>query len=166
MYRALKINAQAFDEIRIITVPRFKESRSSGDEWRISARIEFYRKGNLIYGKGGAINIQRACIHLGYLYDKAVDDGHGMFAGEGVTCDQEGCSETDTDVYVLKEGWVEERWVENVTVERRLAPGGEYRRFCKKHRHRGNSHREDNDKNYEIMDRADPRYPSNGRKQR
>lgn len=153
MYRALKIDAQAFDEIRITTVPRFKESYLSGDEWRISARIEFYRKGNLIHEEG-AMNVQRACNYLGYLHDKAVGEGKGIFMGEGVTCDQEGCSETDTDVYVLKEGWVE-----NGTVKRRLMTGGEYRRFCKRHRYRGDSHREDNDGNYEIMDRADPRYP-------
>ncbi len=43
--RALKPDAQAFDEVRIRTVPRWKESGLSGDEWRISATVEFWRKG-------------------------------------------------------------------------------------------------------------------------
>lgn len=43
--RALRPDAQACDEIRIYTVPRYKTSGLSGDEWRISAVTEFYRKG-------------------------------------------------------------------------------------------------------------------------
>ena len=46
--RALKPDAQAFDEVRIVTVPRYKRSDLSGDEWRISAEIQFYRNGVLI----------------------------------------------------------------------------------------------------------------------
>lgn len=34
---ALRPDAQAFDEIRIVTVPRYKQSGLSGDEWRIHA---------------------------------------------------------------------------------------------------------------------------------
>ncbi len=45
---ALKPDAQAFDEIRIKIVPRFKESELSGDGWRISCQFEFYRNGDII----------------------------------------------------------------------------------------------------------------------
>ena len=43
------------DEIRIVTVPRFKESELSGDEWRTSVRMQILRKGIVLrerrYGK-------------------------------------------------------------------------------------------------------------------
>lgn len=40
------------DEVRIVTVPRWKESELSGDEWRFSTRIELYRKGHLLARSG------------------------------------------------------------------------------------------------------------------
>jgi hypothetical protein len=33
---------QNVDEVRIATIPRYKTSDISGDEWRISAKIEFF----------------------------------------------------------------------------------------------------------------------------
>ena len=33
-----------YDEVRITTVPRYKTSSLSGDEWRTSARIQILRK--------------------------------------------------------------------------------------------------------------------------
>jgi hypothetical protein len=50
--RALRPDAQAFDEVRIVTVPRYKISGLSGDEWRISSHIEFYRKGRKVHERG------------------------------------------------------------------------------------------------------------------
>ena len=40
---------QAFDEIRIKTEPRYKQSGLSGDEWRISGKIEFMYKGEVVF---------------------------------------------------------------------------------------------------------------------
>lgn len=42
--KAYRPDAQAFDEVRITTVPRWKESELSGDEWRISAKMEFLNR--------------------------------------------------------------------------------------------------------------------------
>jgi len=50
--RALRPDAQAFDEVRIVTVPRYKTSGMSGDEWRISATIQFMRKGRIVHERG------------------------------------------------------------------------------------------------------------------
>ena len=50
--RALKPDAQAFDEVRITTVPRYKMSGLSGDEWRISGKIQLLRKGKVVAEKG------------------------------------------------------------------------------------------------------------------
>ena len=44
IWRDLKPDAQAFDAVRITTVPRYKTSGLSGDEWRISAHVELLRK--------------------------------------------------------------------------------------------------------------------------
>ena len=82
VHRAVKPDAQAFDEIRIITVPRYKTSGMSGDEWRISARIEFMRNGQVVNTEGGIRNVETAARHLSYLFDVATDNGQGYFAGE------------------------------------------------------------------------------------
>jgi len=49
--RALRPDAQAFDEVRITTVPRYKMSGLSGDEWRISGKIQLLRKGRVVAEK-------------------------------------------------------------------------------------------------------------------
>ena len=154
IHRALKPDAQAFDEVRIVTVPRYKESGLSGDEWRISARIEFYRKGRLVHSEGWG-RVEGACAAVGYFFQKATDDGKAMFAGENNAdgrplCDQEGCAQLATVAYRLKKGFNRDG------SERRLIAslgndGGEYRCFCERHKTRGNCGLEDADNNYEPM---------------
>lgn len=144
MRRAMKPNAQAFDEVRIVTVPRYKESHLSGDEWRISAQIQFYRNGEII-STSGARNVKTACAHIGYRYDEATDNGKGFFAGESEFCDQEGCSNLATVYYRLKKGY------NNDGSERRLSDEGEYRAFCHRHETRGDCGLEDADSNYEQI---------------
>lgn len=143
--RAMKPDAQGFDEIRIITVPRFKESELSGDEWRISGRTQFLRNGVVIHEIGSARDVSVAARHLAFRLDEAHDEGHGHFAGEGDFCDQEGCCRTDTKVFRLKKGYNRDG------SERRLSEG-EYRRFCPQHAHRGDCGLEDADSNYEVVD--------------
>jgi len=46
---ALRPDANSFDEIRIRTIPRYKTSGLSGDEWRISMVTEFLRKGKVVH---------------------------------------------------------------------------------------------------------------------
>jgi hypothetical protein len=88
---ALRPDAQAFDEVRIFTVPRYKTSGLSGDEWRVHAEVQFYRKGRLIFSEG-CRDVRTACgLAFGY-YVKGCDDGRAYFAGDGTTCDQEGCA--------------------------------------------------------------------------
>lgn len=40
-----------YDEIRITTVPRFKTSELSGDEWRVSTHVVVLRKGRVVAEK-------------------------------------------------------------------------------------------------------------------
>lgn len=145
-YRALRPDAQAFDEVRIVTVPRYKESEMSGDEWRISARVEFYRKGQLKHISEPWRDVQTACNFLGYLYATACDDGHAWYAGEGGLCDQEGCSNAATVTYRLKKRYCRE----GHPTEAR----GEFRCFCDRHDRRGDCGLEDSDSNYEKLDQG------------
>lgn len=144
--RALKPDAQGFDEVRIVTVPRWKESELSGDEWRISARIEFYRKGKLVHS-ASTRNVESGCAQVGYHHANGLDEGKGFFAGETDICDQEGCCEKATVFLRLKKGFNRDG------SERRLwANDGEYRAFCLRHKMRGDCGLEDADNNYEPIE--------------
>jgi len=138
---ALRPDAQAFDEIRIVTVPRFKQSGLSGDEWRIHAEAQFYRKGRLIFSEG-CRNVQTACGLLYGWYVRACDDGKGYFAGDGVTCDQEGCHEPATVCYRRKHAYCD-RGHKSDPSDVAL-----YRHFCERHRERGDCAFDDADANY------------------
>lgn len=141
---ALKPDAQAFDEIRIRTIPRFKESELSGDEWRISTIVEFYRNGELVHTSGGTLDIETACGFLYHDFQKAIDDGKAYFAGDGIHCDQEGCAEKATFMYRIKEAY-DDRGKRDQTYD------GYNRCFCEKHSHRGDSDLGDRDENYELV---------------
>jgi len=138
---ALRPDAQAFDEIRIITVPRYKQSGLSGDEWRIHAEAQFFRKGKLIFSEG-ASNMEHAAGLLYSWYLHAQADGKAYFAGDGVTCDQEGCHEPVTVRYRRLFDYCRSGHKTEVTDIAR------YRHFCEKHKTRGDCALDDADLNY------------------
>ncbi len=146
-WRALKPDAQAFDEIRIITVPRYKESYLSGSEWRISAQMQFYRKGKLIF-VDECSDVKHACYLVGARHMEASDRGEGHFGGERDVCDQEGCCEKATVAYRLKKEFSRDNpheWnkpYDHVT----------YRLFCDRHKTRGDQGGDDTDDNYEQIE--------------
>ena len=144
--RALKPDAQAFDEVRIITVPRYKQSYLSGDEWRISASIQFFRKGKLIH-EVGCGSIESAVYLVGARYMEACDNAKGYFAGEGDICDQEGCSETATVTYRVKREYSRT----NPHEWNKETSGLVIRKFCDRHKIRGDSSFDDSDQNYELI---------------
>lgn len=138
---ALRPDAQAFDEIRIFTVPRYKTSGLSGDEWRIHAEVQFFRKGKLIFSEG-CRNVQTACGLMYSWYVRACDDGKAYFAGDGITCDQEGCHESATIRYRRLNDYCQDGHKSKVS-EISL-----YRHFCEKHKTRGDCALDDADLNY------------------
>lgn len=148
MNNAIRPDAQAFDEIRIRVVPRFKDSELSGSEWRISAVMEFYRKGKLILDDQVS-NMETACGVLYSKYVSAVDDGHGYFGGDGVHCDQEGCNELASFKYAIKQDYCS--GYGNCGQKKDLYNGA-LRHFCEKHSHRGDSDLQDNDENYQLIE--------------
>ena len=148
--RADRPDSQFVDEIRIVTVPRWKESEMSGDEWRISARIDFYRKG-VVVGSKGARDVAMAARLVDYYLLTGRENGEIDTPNTlGQCCDQEGCCEPWTVRYRLKARYGSDgkvipvsKWMEGVT---------EYRAFCDKHKDRGDCGLDDADNNYELMD--------------
>jgi len=139
---ATRPDAQAFDEIRIVTTPRYKTSGLSGDEWRISAMVQFFRKGKVIHSVRRR-NIETAA---GFLYADmltAIDDGHAYFAGDGEHCDQEGCGEKAVVRYKIKKKFCRDGRVHEQF-------GTQYRHFCDQHKKRGDCGL-DADDNYEEI---------------
>ena len=141
VWRDLRPDAQAFDEIRITTVPRFKESELSGDEWRISAKVELLRKGRVAFDRSFR-SIETACAFLPAVHAEAIDSGRAMFAGEGEFCDQEGCAEQATVTYRKRADYCRDG---HKTEPHNI----KIRRFCDRHKHRGDCELDDADQNYE-----------------
>jgi hypothetical protein len=74
--RDIRPNAQGFDEIRLITVPRYKQSGMSGDEWRISVKAQYFRKGELKFEENISHDMETACSFMGYKYQIACEGRH------------------------------------------------------------------------------------------
>ena len=145
---ALRPDAQGFDEIRIVTAPRYKTSGLSGDEWRIHAEIQLWRKGKMVH-TAGCRNVEVAC---GMVYSelmRAQDDGKGYFAGDGVHCDQEGCKELATLRYRV----IKDMCAGPGMCGRQKPDYGrvQYRHFCEQHKTRGDCGLDDADSNYERV---------------
>ena len=142
---ALRPDAQAFDEVRIVTVPRYKESELSGDEWRISATIQLLRKGKVICERRAG-SVQAATALLPGFWLQVTDEGNGYFAGDGVHCDQEGCSAIAVVRYRKLSDFCSQghRSVDGPT---------SYRHFCWRHKIRGDCGLDDADGNYVDMGR-------------
>ena len=149
-HRAERPDGQFVDEIRIVTVPRYKESDLSGDEWRISACIEFVRKGQVV-GTKGARDVATAARFLDWFLTHGLESGEiDVLNNIGNYCDQEGCCNPWTVRYAIKrrygnDGKVRPRPEYMVGVT-------EYRAFCDQHKVRGDCGLDDADRNYEVME--------------
>lgn len=141
--RAWPPDGQFVDEIRIVTVPRLKESELSGDEWRISARIEFYRKGQLL-GTRTWRDVETAARFLDWSMTHLREDGEVAKVNTDDLCDQEGCAEKAAVTYRLKKRYCRDGHPSEPF-------GTELRRFCERHKYRGDSALDDNDDNYEVV---------------
>ena len=147
--RAIRPDAQAFDEVTIRTVPRFKTSGLSGDEWRISAVVEFKHKGKVLHTQSWR-DVECALRFADHAATAAMEDGKCFFAGQGDLCDQEGCAEKWTVVYKRKMSYCGSPNNNKVDQEN----PNDYRCFCARHSTRGDSSFDDSDSNYELVDGA------------
>jgi len=141
----LRPDAQAFDEIRVNTIPRYKESELSGDEWRISARVEFLRNG-IVRKTWVCSSVQDAAYLMASNWVEACDNMGGYFSSEEDFCDQEGCSQKAT-VYLKKK-----TDCCNHGHRTNIEWGEHIRQFCENHSTRGDAGLDDGDSNYEILE--------------
>lgn len=143
---------EGVDRIEIDVVPRFKTSGLSGDEWRISARIRAFRKGELV-GDRSVGSMEAAANMMSYLWMTLPDWCKGpLYAGErGGKCQQAGCREPAEVTYRLNQEWEHGHGP--------LPPnslGAPLRRFCSAHAVRGDAAFEDSDENYERVSGPPP----------
>lgn len=156
--RDIRPDAQGFDEVRLVTVPRYKTSGLSGDEWRISVIAEYYRKGRLITSEFIAHKMETAVNFLGYKYVVASENHPGAyFGGEGDFCDQEGCSKIATWTAVKKFDWSRDG-------HKSEKPSKSYRLFCDQHKIRGDCGLDDSDSNYEFIEHR-PEFKGNAERE-
>ena len=140
------------DEIKISLVPRFKTSDMSGDEWRVSARMQFFRKGRQVWENSFG-KLSTAVNALSWFFIVAPEGASGEFGPhlsreeELKICQQPGCSEPSTRVYRFKQV----RDCPNGDVHPPKFDWEYVTAFCDRHAHRGDADLEDNDANYEVL---------------
>jgi hypothetical protein len=161
--RARPLDAKPYDEIRIVTVPRYKQSSASGSEWRTSRKIQLLRKGNIIVDDltrtkendplGGAMESWR----LIELIDSVLSGNLLCLPdplGEDNLCDQEGCKSEPTVTYKLKKMFLPvSRYDTPLEIDPYKGTDSRplIRKFCAEHAKRGNQDFEDCDDNYEVL---------------
>lgn len=141
------------DEIRIITVPRYKISGMSGDEWRFSATVQLFRKGILLFERSFsklryAIDFLPAIQHEYADQGRANKDADGNAVDFDRFCFNPGCREDGVVEYEL----IDEYYPRIGKKEEKHAwRGSVRRRFCETHARRGDCGLEDADANYTLI---------------
>ena len=150
------------DEVRIITVPRYKTSGMSGDEWRFSAKVELLRKGIVLFVRSFS-KLHYAIDFLPAIQHEYSDIGRGSQDAEG--------NEVDFNRYCFNPGCTQDGVVEYRLIDQFSRPYGDklpkkdylgeyHRRFCEEHAKRGDCGLEDADSNY-ILISAPPGWQGN-----
>lgn len=138
---------EGVDEVRIKTVPRWKESELSGNEWRISATLQFLRKGHVVFER--SFHTVESAINAAPWFKQIAHEGEDFkrvpVEVERCLCMQPGCNEKATKEFKIKQEYVHR---EGVKTE---SSGEQRRRFCDKHKMRGDCGLEDADTNYEVV---------------
>jgi hypothetical protein len=134
-----------FDKVTIEVAERWKESYLSGDEWRFSAIVKLYFKGIVIatelYG-----SMDQAMMRLQALYsDNGSPVSDTWLNIERQTCDQPGCAELAKYRHTIRHEY--SRSGDKLVVE----PSRSFRKFCERHKRRGDCGLEDADENYEVI---------------
>jgi hypothetical protein len=155
--RRQRDKGQYIDEVTIRTVPRYKTSELSGDEWRYSVQVEMKRKGRTVWEDSYG-STREAIDNLAHVVRKRKFSDALEKTNVDDLCDQEGCSEPWTKTYKLKTeacdgcGKREDPYG--------FSPTPIVRKYCPRHATRGNCGIEDADDNYiDITPGADPSAP-------
>lgn len=145
---------EIIDEVTFKTIPRYKTSGLSGDEWRVSTMVQLKRKGEVMYERLYS-KMEYAVAHLPWLLKTWIEDAEeetqrrwsNRITKDEHTCHQPGCGEPATVYYRLKKEFSREGYEKDLTnyfAEVRRA-------FCDKHKTRGDCGLEDSDSNYEEV---------------
>lgn len=142
-------DSEFFDEVRISTVPRYKTSGMSGDEWRVSAHLELFWKGNKVFERSFR-NVETASAFLPSILLTAGEMGDVERPKDANEyCFQPGCCNKSVSEYELIKEF--ERgghgWEPNFKL---------YRKFCQVHLRRGDCGLEDADDNYTVVSGPGP----------
>ncbi len=148
--RMRPVKGQLFDEVRIFTVPRYKTSWASGDEWRFSATTELRYKGKVLI-EDGYSNVDDAMRDLDGLATRYRNsDAIWKNERDPALCDQEGCAEPGTVILQAKGEKCTDCGHEKVSCLAGPYPG--HRLFCKAHSTRGDCSLNDADDNYIVVE--------------
>ena len=142
---------EGVDRIELVATPRYKTSGLSGDEWRVGAKIVFYRKGEVMH-EDFRTSVKSAVAHLAYLLDLVPEKAPRPLWGlDEKTCAQYGCAEPAEVVLRLKQEWSDRG--DGPLPDRHFE---QRRAFCRRHAVRGDCGLEDADKNYEQVSGPTP----------
>lgn len=145
-----------YDEVRITTVPRYKTSGLSGDEWRTSVHLEILRKGRLVHERDYN-RLEWAATHLPWLLTTLAETVGIDPRMTDDLCMQPGCDQPWTTVYrKLGDGCGNCGHVKAKDADD-LFP--HYRAFCARHARRGDCGLDDADRNYEVVEGPGPAGP-------
>lgn len=139
-WRHLHHDYQAIDEVRITTVPRWKESYLSGDEWRVSGFIQYLRKGRVVH-EHGCRNVETGLRYGDWWLTEFLEQGNYSAGRTEGDCDQEGCAEPAAVTYRLKKLYSRDGVASDPHAPK-------IQRFCDRHKMRGDCGLEDADNNY------------------
>ncbi len=143
------------DEITIKMVPRYKTSGMSGDEWRVASRVELMFKGQVV-GSRSFGDMESAAKLLSWVLmspEESPEEGESLstkvIRREKGRCDQVGCEDPATSVYLKKRTYSRD----GVMSESALEPEYKrrYRHFCQRHATRGDCGLDDADDNYILL---------------
>lgn len=134
---------QMYDEIKISTNIRRKESELSGDEFRISVVVKAYFKGHEV--KSLVFSDMPTSLQLLYarLYHPENEDGaipKEIVESDKIHCDQPGCPLNGNRFF-----WIKQLFAKDGSRIDSIDYKGirYYRRFCDQHADRGDCDRED-----------------------
>lgn len=145
IYRKPLEDDEIVDEIIFRTVPRFKTSGVSGDEWRTSVVVEFRKKNVLVLLRTFTdMKYATARVPSLLLTLNEEDAYHGPHIDD--RCDQPGCFMKAKVTYRLKNEYIRGLGPLPPTT---LTP---IRRFCTDHSGRGDCAMEDAMDNYEVVE--------------
>jgi len=151
-YKALP-DDEGIDRIELAIEPRYKTSGMSGDEWRVSTVVRFFRKGELLWETSFG-KMEYAVAFLGAeFHSRSEKSPRALWDyGDGL-CMQPPCADPVHTEYRIKEEYSSQGDGPLPGMK-----GFEKRRsFCLRHAQRGDSDREDCDTNYEVLSGPGPR---------